>query len=380
MRPYRGWLWCCALATLAMANGSTQAAWSNVFQVCCHNCRSSNYVAAPAPAPAPCGSCPQQQCTTRYVQRCYYKPVTTYRQSCYMEPVTTYRTSYYYEPCTSYRYSCYYDPCSCSYQQVAQPVTSYRLRSRCCPVTSYLQRCCLQPVTSYQQAFYYEPQTTCCQTTIGAPVAAPGGEAVPYTPPPGVSSQPAVAPPGVSSQPYGPPPGVSSQPAVPPPGVSSQPYTPPPGVNSSEAPPANQSTKFNSQYSNPLPRMPFAPDSSSSRQPRLQAPIPGQPSAPARNPQLRLDRITSAPRPNTEGLVIRADRVPQSWTRVLFVSADRKGARQAITTDDGGRFQTHLASGTWLIYVQDGSGQLSYQQKVQVGEDKLGQPITLVSR
>src|SRR6185437_931035 len=334
MRPYRGLLWCCALATLTMANGSTEAAWSNVFQVCCHNCRSSNYVAAPAPAPVPapaCGSCPQQQCTTRYVQRCYYKPVTTYRQSCYMEPVTTYRTSYYYEPCTSYRYSCYYDPCSCSYQQVAQPVTTYRLRSRCCPVTSYLQRCCLQPVTSYQQAFYYEPQTTCCQTTIGAPVAVPGGAAVPYSPPPGVASQPTAPPPGISSAPASPPPGVSSQPAVPPPGVSSQPYGPPPAGGSTEAPPSGQNMKYNSQFSKPVPRMPFTPDSSSSRQPQLQAPISAQPVAPARTPQPRFERITSAPRHKAEGQVLRTDRMPQSRTQVLFVSADRKGGRQAIT-------------------------------------------------
>jgi hypothetical protein len=368
MKPYRGLLWCCALATLVMANGSTEAAWSNVFQVCCHNCRSSNYVAAPAPAPAACGSCQQPQCTTRYVQRCYYKPVTTYRQSCYMEPVTTYRTSYYYEPCTSYRYSCYYDPCTCGYQQVAQPVTSYRLRSRCCPVTSYLQRCCLQPVTSYQQAFYYEPQTTCCQTTIGAPVAAPGGVAVPYSPPPVVSSQPSVAPPAVSSQP-----------SVAPPAVNSQPYGPPPAVNSTEAPPSGQNMKYNSQFSNPVPRMPFAPDSSSSRQPQLQAPISTQPVAPARTPQPRFDRITSAPHPNMAGQVIRADRLPQSRAQVLFVSADRKGGRQAITADDRGRFQTTLTSGTWLIYIQNDSGQLMYQQKVQVGEDQ-SPLLTLVSR
>ena len=174
MRPFRGSVWCCA-GGLGDGERQRQAAWNNVFQVCCHSCQSSNYVAAPAPAPVVagyngCGGC--QQCTTRYVQRCYYQPVVTYRQSCYTEPVTTYRTSYYYEPCTSYRYSCYYDPCTCRYQQVAQPVTTYRLRSQCCPVTNYLQRCCLQPVTTYRQMTYYEPQTTCCQTTIAAPVAA----------------------------------------------------------------------------------------------------------------------------------------------------------------------------------------------------------------
>jgi hypothetical protein len=352
-------VWCCALAALALTTGAAPAAWNNVFQVCCNSCRSSNYVAAvpAAPAPAPCGGC--QQCTTRYVQRCYYQPVTTYRQSCYMEPVTTYRTSYYYEPVTSYRYSCHYDPCTCSYQQVAQPVTSYRLRSQCCPVTSYLQRCCMQPVTSYQQAFYYEPVTTCCTTTVGAPVAAP--------------------PAGVSSVPAAPPPGVSSQPAAPPPGVSSQPSTPPPAVNSTEAPPPGQAEgmKYNSNLNNRVPRMPLAPDSSSFRQPRLQAPVPVQPATPTR---VRFDRITSAPRHNTQGQVLRTDRIPQGGAKLLFVSADQRGARQNVTADGRGQFQTTLATGTWLIYVQDGSGRLVYQQKVQVGDDRPGQPITLVSR
>ena len=188
MRPLTGLVWGCALAALTAGAGSARAGWNNVFQVCCHKCRSAPapvaaYYAAPAPVaaayadpccPAPCPApCPQTTCTTRYVQRCYYQPVTCYRTSTYYQPVTTYRTSYYYEPVCTYRYSCYYDPCTCSYQQVATPVTSYRLRSQCCPVTSYLQRTCLQPVTSYRQVTYYEPVTTCCTTTPGAPVCAP---------------------------------------------------------------------------------------------------------------------------------------------------------------------------------------------------------------
>ena len=367
MRPNPGSLWCCALAVLAMANATGRAAWDNVFQVCCNSCRSSNYVAVPAPAPAP-AACGCQQCTTRYVQRCYYQPVTTYRQSCYLEPVTTYRTSYYYEPCTSYRYSCYYDPCTCSYQQVAQPVTTYRLRSQCCPVTSYLQRCCMQPVTSYQQAFYYEPVTTCCTTSVGAPVAAvPSGAAVV---------------PGVSSVPSAPPPGVSSTPSVPPPGVSSQPSVPPPGVSSNEAPPLNQAqgTNYGTNPNSAPPRMPYAPDSSSFRQPQLRAPVPAQPATPNTGARIRLDRITAAPRHNTEGQVVGSDRTPQGRAQVLFVNADRKGDRQTVTADHWGRFQAKLASGTWLIYVKEPSGRLSYQQKVEVADGKPTAPITLVSR
>src|SRR5262245_13543147 len=129
MKPNRVVVWGCALALLAASATPGRAAWANVFQVCCHSCggaSSSAFVDPGCCNPCPC---PQQVCTTRYVQRCYYQPVTTYKTTTYYEPCTTYRTSYYYEPCTSYRYCCYYDPCTCSYQQVATPVTSYRLRS-----------------------------------------------------------------------------------------------------------------------------------------------------------------------------------------------------------------------------------------------------------
>src|SRR4051794_26107201 len=97
MRPFQGYAWGCALAALALTHAPAQAAWNNVFQVCCHHCRSAApapavamYAAAAAPAPAvaayadPCApQCPQTTCTTRYVQRCYYQPVTTYRVSTY---------------------------------------------------------------------------------------------------------------------------------------------------------------------------------------------------------------------------------------------------------------------------------------------------------
>ena len=377
MRPLQGSVWCCALAALVMANGSAAAAWNNVFQVCCHRCQSSNYVAVPAPvaaAPAACGGC--QQCTTRYVQRCYYQPVVTYRQSCYMEPVTTYRTSYYYEPCTSVRYSCYYDPCTCRYQQIATPVTTYRLRSRCCPVTSYLQRCCLQPVTTYQQMTYYEPQTTCCTTTIGAPVAAlPYGASV--APQPAVQGTPMVPAPGVQGSPMVPSPGVQGSPMTPSPGVQGQPNYPQPAVQGGPEPPSQAAGATSNNYR--VPHMPNS-DGSSYRQPRLQAPVPTQPVAPAPNPSIRFDRITSTPRHNTEGQVVRADRQPQAGIKVIFVCADDKGGRQSLTTDGSGRFRTTLTAGNWLVYTQDAAGRLVYQQKMHLANGAATTPLTLVSR
>src|SRR6266446_4626797 len=113
--------WLTAGLFILLAGSPLHAAWNNVFQVCCHSCggqASASYYAPPAD---PCNPCPQQVCTTRYIQRSYYQPVVTYQTKTYYEPVTTYRTSYYYEPVQSYRYSMYYDPCTCCYQQVACP-------------------------------------------------------------------------------------------------------------------------------------------------------------------------------------------------------------------------------------------------------------------
>src|SRR5437763_13431261 len=92
MRPLSGAAFV-ALAVLAAAEVPARAAWNNVFQVSCFHRRrvaSANYspccptpvvVAAPvvaAASPCPC-PCPQPVCTTQYVQRSYYEPVTTYK-------------------------------------------------------------------------------------------------------------------------------------------------------------------------------------------------------------------------------------------------------------------------------------------------------------
>src|SRR5262245_27237090 len=106
MRPGRIAVWVCALALTATLQTPTQAAWHNVCEVCCENCKNngSPAVSMASPVTDPCA--PQQRCTTRYHQRAYYEPCTTTQQYTYYEPVTTYRTSYYYEPVCSYRYCC----------------------------------------------------------------------------------------------------------------------------------------------------------------------------------------------------------------------------------------------------------------------------------
>jgi hypothetical protein len=213
----------CVLSVLAADAAPATAAWDNVFQVCCFHCRRptvASYVAPAVPVQAysaPCCDpcCPQTTCTTYYVQRCYYQPVTTYQTRTYYEPVTTYQTSYYYEPVTTYRYSCYIDPCTGCPQQVAVPCTSYQLKARTCPVQSWVQRCCLVPVTTYQRCTYWEPHTTCST----APACCPS------TP----SCCPSTAPaPAVTPQ----PPTINEQRTLPPAGTQPQQqyYTPQPPV------------------------------------------------------------------------------------------------------------------------------------------------------
>jgi hypothetical protein len=347
MRPWQGLVWGCALAALA-AGGSAHAGWNNVFQVCCNHCGGS---AAPVVAtyadpccPAPCPDpCPQTVCTTRYIQRTYYQPVTTYRISYSYQPITTYRTSYYYEPVCCYRYSCYYDPCTCRYQTVATPVTSYRLRSRCCPVTSYLQRTCMTPVTTYRAACYYEPVTTCCTTSTGAPVASlPPGAAV--TPAPASNA---------------PPPGTTETRE----GAGGLP-PPPPGTSESRDP---GPTAFRPRSPEVQPPKVMPPASDSAYRP------------PARPPVVRFDRIASRPGHNIEGRLLDGARQGRANTRVLFVSVDRKSVQRTATTDREGNFSAQLSAGGWLVYTYDGNGRPVFSRRVEVPAGRSVQ-VTLVNR
>jgi hypothetical protein len=319
--------------------------------VCCFGCRqraAAGYYVAQAPpavaaAPSPC--CPQPVCTTRYTMRCYYQPITTYQTRTYYEPVTTYRTSYYYEPVCSYRYSCYFDPCSCSYQQVAVPTTSYQLRSQCCPVQSWVQRCCSVPVTSYQRCCYWEPQT-CCSTPVAAPCAGAVGVQAPAV--------------GVPSQP---PPNVEDQRLVP----------RPPAVNEQRNGGGTGSPNYD-RYYGPQDYMPPA----SYRQ-LPAAPGPARPANPVQPPpQVRPDRITSAPVTQLEGQVVRGDNAPRPNAQVRFVSANPRGPQLPVTANSAGRFRVTLASGSWLVYLDGPDGRPAFHSKIDVTGD--ARRITLVSR
>ncbi len=367
----------CALAILAAEAGTAAAAWNNVFQATFfgrHRRRSSTsqfiqqpVVAQSAPViaqSAPANNCcPQQQCTTRYIQRCYYQPVTTYQQRSYYQQVTSYRTSYYYEPCTSYRYSCYYDPCTCSYRQVAVPQTSYRLRAKQCPVTAYVQRCMSVPVTSYVQRTYYQPVTTCCQTqcttTMGAAVATPPAGAtttqpptVTQTPPPPTSN---TNPPNVYEQPQQ---NIQQNiPAPPPQGSSTR-----GGGLSYPRGPSSDGYNRTTQY-----RRDWRPSSQTQQAFR---PVQTQQTfrpvvTPPAQPPVTLDRVTVTPS-TIDGRVVRSDNTPRPNARVYFVRADNGADSQTVKANSAGRFQVSLASGRWLVYLNAPDGTRMFHSRIDV--------------
>jgi Carboxypeptidase regulatory-like domain len=323
-----------------LAANPAHAAWDNVFQPACNSCRpkTSNYYTPPVVAgyapvvaqysPPPCatGNCAPvvansapasdcQQCTTRYITRSYYQPVTTYESKSYYEPVTSYQTSYYYEPVTSYRYASYYDPCGCgSCKQVAIPQTSYVLRAQSSPVQSWVERCMKVPVTSYQQMSYLEPQTTCTQTTIGAPIPL----AAPSCPTPA---------PAYGQAPYAPAP---QQPVAAPQG---------PAVGQ-QAPP---------QYY-------FAPTNNTTS-----APAPTAPTPPVQT--IAPDGIAAADA--VYGQVTRRDGSPKSGAQILFVNASSKQVAQTVANENG-RFNVKLPTGSYYVYFASRENGPAYQGQVQV--------------
>jgi hypothetical protein len=343
MKPCRGLLGLGALALVAATATQADAAWNNVFQVTCHRPRVAGYVAPVLTNSAPgcCDPCAPPVCTTQYVQRCYYQPVTVMQTKTYYEPVTTYRTSYYYEPVCSYRYSCYYDPCTCSYQQVAQPVTSYQLRSRCCPVQSWVQRCCSVPVTVLQKSCCWEPQTTCSSCSPCSTGAVPVQPMQPVMPAP-------ANPPKVT-QDYYQPGGTLRPPVI----ENPQPLNP----------------QFKQQFYPPNPEPPLGPGGTSHKQPVPNA-VP---------PTVKIDRIVSVTDAGVLGQVVSASNAPRAGAQVVFVNASQQGQLETVTANAAGQFQVALAPGGYLVYVHDAQGQPVYHSRIDV-DGKQPTVVKLTSR
>ncbi len=336
----------CALCVWSATVVPASAGWDNVFQTTLfwrQRDNTAKYYAPPVvthSAPcvaqaAPCNPCPQQKCTTNYVQRSYYQPVTTYENRTVMESVTTYRSSYYYEPVTSYRYSSYYDPSSCCVQQVAVPTTTYQLREQKCPVQSWVSRCVQVPVQAYQKVDYWQPQTTCCTTTQGTPICANA--------PPQVQIAPSTdAPPSISGQ----------------------------------KTPATKPTMWD-QYYPPMEKVPeIRGNSSTSLQPKLGAPIVDE--QPKSAPPVKMDRIAVGPNSTVDGQVVGTDNSPKADAKVLFINA-YTGQKQMILANTAGRFQAELAAGSWHVYLHGTNDSPVYHSRIDVNGAQFRQ-VNLVSR
>ena len=356
-----GW---CAVCVWASAVLPVSAGWDNVFQPTLFFRRqtttnyytppvvvqSSPIVAYSAPVvaySAPCDPCQQQKCTTNYVQRSYYQPVTTMETKTVMEQVTTMRTSYYYEPVTTVRYSSYYNPNTCCYQQVAVPTTSLELRAKQCPVQNWVSRCVQVPVQGYQKVDYLQPQTTCCTTTLGAPIM--GG------PPPQVQQQMPLAP------------------------VQAPTPEMPPSISGSKSPNFGVEKPMWDRYYPPMEKAPEIRGSTSGFQPQLLAPTPAvNPQLPSPQPPVKFDRIAVGPDSHVEGQIVRSDSSPKPSAKVLFINAST-GKRQTIVANTVGRFQVDLPAGSWHVYLHGPDEAPIYHSRIDVNGSQNRQ-VSLVSR
>jgi hypothetical protein len=295
-----------ALVGVAGTAGRATAAWDNVFQVTCNDCKPRVSYSAPCPQP-----CPQPEMRISYVQRTYYQPTTEYVRKSYYEPVTKQVTSYYYEPVTTYRYSTYYDPCTGCPQKVCTPCTSYRLRSQCNSVTSYVERCAMVPVTTLKPVCYQQPVVSY------------------YYPPPCPTSGASYFPPAPGGGPT-----VEQIPNNPPTVVPQQ----LPG-NSDNLPPMNLPTG-----------------------PNMSAPRPGTAKL---RPEKTVSLIKSV---SVRGEVVLNDQItPRVGARLVFMNARKPEEKLYATANAFGEFDVSLPAGTWYLYVGE-TGQATYHKQLTVGD------------
>lgn len=338
------------------------AGWDNVFQPTLFNRQrtqakyyvppavvySSPIVAQAAPVylaqSAPVDPC--NKCQTSYSLKSHYQPMTTMENRTVMEKVTSYRTSYYYEPVTTVRYSAYYDPCNCNYTQVAVPSVSYQLREQKCPVESWVSRCVQVPVQAYKLEYYWQPQTTCCNTTQGAPILATQGAAIPPQMPP-VTNVPNITPDA------------------------------PPAISGTKTPGMTSAPKSNmwDQFYPPINKV--TPTPGTSWQPQLGSPIPvDQPSTP--QPPVKFDRIAVNGNSQVEGQVVSNDQSPKANAKVMFVNAS-SGKRINVSANSAGRFNIDLLPGSWHVYLHGTDDVPVHHSRIDVNGQQHRQ-VNLVSR
>jgi hypothetical protein len=203
-----------------------------------------------------------------------------------------------------------------------------------------VSRCVQVPVQGYQKVDYWQPQTTCCTTTLGAPIGGTG-------PPPAIIPTPAPVP------------------------------DMPPSISGTKTPGSGMSEpKMYDRYYPPIQKI--TPGASWQPQLGLPVPVPVQPQAPAAQPPVKLDRIAIGPDSHVEGQVVRSDSSPKPSAKVLFIEAST-GKRQTINANTAGRFQIDLTAGSWHVYLHGADDQPIYHSRIDLNGSQTRQ-VSLVSR
>ncbi|HET6574697.1 MAG TPA: hypothetical protein VFG68_13910 [Fimbriiglobus sp.] len=318
-----------AVAGLLATGGDAAAGWDNVFQVCCHDCKSRpirSFFRAQG-----CDDCaqpqPQPQRRVEYQRSYYYEPVTVMKQERYTEEVPVRVRSYYWDPVTSYTRASYYDPCTGCCQDICVPRTSYVRKERCDTVTRYVERCRMVPVQVQRKVevtrpviTYYGPET---RRYLPADCELPPAGAMPAPAVPRVdelrTNPPTVTPEGG--------------------------YIPPQRLPTIEG----------------------------SRR-RMLSPV-----RPAAGPVNA--HTTSRPGPaSLRGEIVQSDQVtPRPGAKLVFVSAADHNRREYVTADEFGNFDLRLPAGDWHVYLGNGNGRATYHKKITVGAYD-AREFTVVSR
>jgi hypothetical protein len=80
-----------------------------------------------------------------------------------------------------------------------------------------------------------------------------------------------------------------------------------------------------------------------------------------------------------EGILVRGDNSPRAGARVVFVSAERYGLQQDVTTNEKGRFRATLEQGSWYIYLTGADGRQAFHSRIDVTGPQTAR-LTLLSR
>lgn len=308
-----------AVAGMLMSGGVASAGWDNVFQVCCHDCKSRpirSFFRAqgccPEPAPAPV-----RAQRVEYQRSYYYEPVTVMKAERYTEEVPTQVRSSYFEPVTTYTRASYYDPCTGCCQDICVPRTSYVRKEQCNTVMRYVERIRMVPVQVQRKVEVTRPVVTYFGPETRRYVAEDC-----ELPPAGVAA-PAPAGPRVDVLP-------SSPPSVAPDSGNIAPQTLPTVPNSR-------------QRTMPPPARPVTGVVNAHTTSRQQGPA------------------------SLRGEIVLSDQLtPRPGAKLVFVSSTDHNRREYVTADRFGNFDLRLPAGDWHVYLGNGDGRAVYHKKITV--------------